>query len=109
MLLFSASANLESVVPAASLRTDRDEALEITLHGVDLEIEARGFGSRKAALEGALTRVQFMLAACTVEELQDWSVVDAVAATAVRRETRGWRCWQRGWRGARPALHVRLT
>jgi hypothetical protein len=108
MYLYSPSANLESVVPASSLRFDRSEAFEFTVHGIDFEIDPRGFGSRKAALEGALMRVQLMLAACTVEELQDWSVVDAVAATAVRRETRGWRCWQRSFRGARPALHIRL-
>ena len=111
MFLFSHSANLEIDVPAAASwvapRQSRGEPLEFTLAGIDFEIAASGFGSRKSALEGALTRVQLLLAACTADELQDHAVVEAVAATAVRRETKGWRCWKRNFRGSRPSLDVR--
>jgi len=108
MFLFSSSANLEIDVPAAwtyPVET-RGEPLEFTVAGIDFEVTASGFGKRKSALEGALTRVQMMMAACTADELQDHAVIDAVAATAVRRETRGWTCWKRGARAAKPTLTV---
>jgi hypothetical protein len=115
MSLFSQSANLEIAVPDAapwSYLKDRaaaDETLDFTIEGVDFEVSATGFGGHRDELEGALVRVQLMLAVCTIDELQDQTVVDAVAATAVRRETRAWHCWRRGNRGSRPALTVRFA
>jgi hypothetical protein len=113
MSLFSPSANLEistadaiAALPYLTAEPASGEALDITIHGIRFEVRASGFGTRKTSLEGALTRVQFLLAVCTEDELDDQAVLDAVAATAVRRETRGWRCWRRGWTGKRPALKI---
>jgi hypothetical protein len=106
MFLFSSSANLEIDVPAAWTTPveARGEPLEFTIDGIDFEVTASGFGKKKSALEGALTRVQMLMASCTADELQDHAVIDAVAATAVRRETRTWSCWKRGSKSAKPAL-----
>ena len=52
-------------------RLRRAKSLDFTIHSIDFEVHPVGFGSRVAALEGALARVQFMLAACTAEELGD--------------------------------------
>ena len=116
MLQFSHSANLEistsgafAALPFSQVETASGETLDFTIHGIDFEVQPVGFGLREAALEGALARVQFMLAACTAEELGDRAVIDAVAATAVRRETRGWRCWRRGCPGRKPALKIRTV
>ncbi|HYC64173.1 MAG TPA: hypothetical protein VEC14_05530 [Reyranellaceae bacterium] len=108
MFLFSSSANLEIDVPAAWTypAETRGQPLDFTIDGIDFEVTASGFGSKKSALEGALTRVQMMMAACTADELQDHAVIEAVAATAVRRETRGWACWKRGSKAAKPSLTV---
>jgi hypothetical protein len=116
MTLFSHSANLETDLAesafawaAPKARVAVDETLDFTIDGIDFEVGATGFGAHRDELEGALVRVQLMLAVCTTEELQDPAVVEAVAATAVRRETKAWRCWSRGYRGKRPALAVRYV
>jgi hypothetical protein len=112
MSLFSPSANLEISVAhtAWSLpRETADETLDFTIDGIDFEVGASGFGQHRDELEGALVRVQLMLANCTADELQDPDVIDAVAATAVRRETRGWSCWRVGYRGSRPTLALRYA
>lgn len=116
MFLFSHSANLEIYTSDAIAalvfmagEAASGEALDFTIHGIDFKVRPVGFGSHVAALEGALTRVQFMLATCTAEELGDRAVIEAVAATAVRRETRGWRCWRNGYRGRKPVLKVRTV
>lgn len=112
MSLFSPSANLDIsaadavwFVPAPAA----DETLNFTIDGIGFEVSASGFGSHYDELEAALVGVQLMLANCTPDELQELDVIDAVAATAVRRETRGWSCWRVGYRGSRPALTVRYA
>jgi hypothetical protein len=112
MSLFSPSANLETTVSDAAWfvpRNAADETLDFTIDGIDFEVSASGFGLHRDELEGALVGVQLMLANCTGDELQEQAVIDAVAATAVRRETRGWNCWRSGHRGTRPALTVRYA
>jgi len=112
MSLFSPSANLEiSIADAAwsGPRETADETLDFTIDGIDFEVGASGFGQHRDELEGALVRVQIMLANCTPDELQEPDVIDAVAATAVRRETRDWNCWRVGYRGSRPKLAVRYA
>ena len=104
-------ANSVSAAPAFLSSVDKSRkaagALEFTIHGIDFEARPHGFASHKPQLEGALARVQFMLAACTVDQLRDRALLDRVALAAVREETRAWLCWRRGGSDGKPLLEIR--